>query len=63
MISQGWSVVYVEFPAERETVYLHAQQKADENKKGLWSNPGLANQVRGFNLLWRESRKEREQED
>jgi endonuclease YncB( thermonuclease family) len=56
-------VVYVEFPAERETVYLHAQQKADENKKGLWSNPGLANQVRGFNLLWRESRKEREQED
>ncbi len=56
LITEGWAVVYTEFPFSREADYLATEIKARDGKKNLWGLKPAADLVRGLRKQWAEAR-------
>lgn len=63
LIAEGVTLVYTEYPFEREAAYLEVEAQARSGKRGLWGEPKAHKWIRGLRQQWAENRKDRGFED
>jgi endonuclease YncB( thermonuclease family) len=56
MISKGLSLAYTKYPFSRLHPYVLAEQKAREEKQGLWSDSQMALRSSQLRILWETER-------
>lgn len=59
LVTNGLSMVYTEYPFEREELYLKAEAFARDAKKNLWERDEPRALVKGLREQWRRFRSER----
>ncbi len=52
MIARGLSLAYTKYPFSRMSPYLLAQEKARQDKEGLWADRQLALRSGQLKSLW-----------
>lgn len=53
LIREGLVLVYTQFPFPAMTEYLHVQEKARAERKGLWNDPVTVERARALAAEWR----------
>ena len=52
MVSKGHAVVYTVYPFANMSAYLQAQQKARQQRLGLWASASAGNQADALAREW-----------
>jgi endonuclease YncB( thermonuclease family) len=59
MVEEGVSMVYTEYPFERESDYLTAEWMARENRAGIWGGKKATRRIEALRRQWAAARKDR----